>query len=398
MINKESKQLIKTLLKLTLKGGEGSGGAREGAGRPRGSGTGDNVVRGTKSQKDIDSHHALNTTLREIAYGRKDDESLSKLRISEREAFLSSADDNSLKEAALNKLHTEYRIGYDSEKKIASIISGKEELTDKDRSDISDILEKGTGKDGDIEYTRLSDASGRIDYGEMIEYTSRIESKDVADSLYREWDRKSYDGVGYSKSEVVDTFAYFGNSPEIRESFRLKMESPTGEDLSSEGKWGDSDKFQKSFISDWTLAGGQSGSYEYKYAVQEVFGKENTFLYANGYSLSKNIIPDPLVVSGIKDMYSKTQNHYQGKKKSGVTLYRGVSQKIAVHAPVESWSLSKSSAKKFDGAGVMEKIVPIKDVLFTFETVDGWREEDYKGKKEFGVIGNNIKSYEDSKS
>lgn len=385
----EIKKQIRHLVSLTLKGGPGSGPQGGRAGKTK-------KGRSKKSKKQIDFHQSLDKVLKNIAYSRNDWSS--KLRTSEREEFLNSSDDNSLKEAALNKLHTEHTVGYNTEKKIKDIVFGKEELTDKDRSEISDLLDEGTGKDGDVEYTRLSDASGRIDYGEMYEYTSRIESKDVADSLYREWDRKGYDGVGYNKSEVIDSFAYFGHSPEIRESFRLKMKlygSEKEKDLSSEGKWGDSDKFQKSFVDDWTRTSGQSSSYEYKYATQEVFGKENTFLYANGYSLSDSIIPDPLVVSGIKDMYNKTQNYYTDKKISNAVLYRGVSQEIAVHAPVESWSLSEGSAKKFDGAGVIKKTIPIKDVLFTYKTVDNWPELDVIGKKEFGVIGNNIKMYED---
>lgn len=147
----------------------------------------------------------------------------------------------------------------------------------------------------------------------------------------------------------------------------------------------------QALVNDWTLMGGGTSNAWAQAGVMQEFGGVNrsmVYFHPTLYGVILND-PDPNIGKAARAIYEKTQAFYAKKKKTSFPVFRGVAQKVTVRSPIESWSLSKTTAYKFDGEAVFEREANVSEIFMSWESMKGIfpEEKQLRGKKELVLFG-----------
>ena len=196
---------------------------------------------------------------------------------------------------------------------------------------------------------------------------------------------------------VLKELYTYGSSSETRMAVYKSLK---GSEYAQEPKYSpflpnDEHEQKRKALKDWLMVEGTAESVWMMAAANKVFNHKDKCMHywkwlQPGHFRILND-PDVQYTNLIQNLYKDTQEYYKKKKITELTIYRGVSRSVALNSPLESWSLSESSARKFDGGegGVFSITVPVDRVLMGHKpTKDYWLPDtELRGKQEVTVIG-----------
>ncbi len=121
-----------------------------------------------------------------------------------------------------------------------------------------------------------------------------------------------------------------------------------------------------------------------KMAAIAEFGLPGVAYSRTDYTIAESAISE--VQPAIRRLYEDTQRDLRMLYPDGVIrLYRGVRRSYALTGALESWSSDYDTARRFDGAAVIERDIPIERIL-TYSGGSHWLNGEYGEEYEYVVM------------